>query len=192
MARVSQSCKPRVLLDVGCGKGELLVIAAKSLPDSECIGIDIGKSLREAKRKAKVENIQNVQFVKADCTLLPFRSGSLQLVFCASVLEHLVDVPSALLEIERILELDGRLVIGVPTENRVYQISRAMVGLRKPTDHFHQGAYIEALAASRFADHQSEMLPFSFLPRFLSLYIVLVCNRFGPKTMCVDTSNQHH
>jgi ubiquinone/menaquinone biosynthesis C-methylase UbiE len=179
MVQATQSSNPRILLDVGCGRGELLVIAAKRLPGSECIGIDVGNNLGEAKRTTRVECLENVQLVKADCALLPFKSESVQLVFCASVLEHLVNVLPTVLEIERILQLDGSLVIGVPTENHLYRIARWLVGLQKPKDHYHQGANIEVLVESRFVNHQSLMLPFSFLPRLLSLYMVIVCNQVG-------------
>jgi ubiquinone/menaquinone biosynthesis C-methylase UbiE len=183
MVKASQSTESRTLLDIGCGKGELLGIAAKRLPRTECIGVDVGNTLGEAKRKLGAERLENVQLLRGDGALLPFRAGSAQLVFCASVLEHLVNVLPALLEIERVLDLDGSLVIGVPTENRLYRISRRLVGLQKPKDHYHGGGNIERLVANRFVIHHSFVLPLSFLPRFLSLYLVIVCSRKGGKSM---------
>lgn len=165
------------MLDIGCGKGELLTIIAKKFSASECIGIEIEDDLYEAKVKTTRAGLGNVQFVRADCSLLPFRSRSVQLVFCASVLEHLLNALPAVLELDRIVESDGKLVIGLPTENRAYQISRWIVGLRKPKDHYHRGTDLETLLASRFANPKSTTLPFSFLPRFLSLYIVLICGK---------------
>jgi ubiquinone/menaquinone biosynthesis C-methylase UbiE len=177
MAQVAQSCNPLVMLDIGCGKGELLQVIAKRPPGYEYVGIDIGGNLNEAKSKAKLERMENTQFLKADCTLLPLRSNSSQLVFCASILEHLPDVPSALSELERVLEIDGKLVVGVPSENHVYHISRAIAGLQRPSDHYHKGAYLATLLAGKFPRVKSATLPFSFLPRSLSLYSVLVCGK---------------
>jgi ubiquinone/menaquinone biosynthesis C-methylase UbiE len=177
MVRVVRSCKPRVLLDVGCGKGELLPIVSSTFAGSVYVGIDFGVNLDEAKRKAQLHDLSNAQFVKADCRFLPIASNSSQLVFCASMLEHLLEVRPALSEIERVLEPDGRLVVGVPTENRLYQIARAVVGLQKPADHYHEGRYLEALLSEKFPDMKSTTLPFSFLPKSLSLYRVLVCRK---------------
>ena len=116
------------------------MIVADRSSEAEYVGMDLGTNLQEAKRKAKAGKLQNADFVKADCTHLPFRSKSSQLVFCASILEHLPDVLPALSELDRVLEIDGKLVVGLPTENRVYQVSRAIAGLQKPSDHFHKGA----------------------------------------------------
>jgi ubiquinone/menaquinone biosynthesis C-methylase UbiE len=177
MVRVVRSCKPRVLLDVGCGKGELLPIISSTFAGSVYVGIDFGVNLDEAKRKAQLHDVPNAQFVKADCRFLPITSNSSQLVFCASMLEHLLEVHPALSEIERVLEPEGKLVVGVPTENRLYQIARAVAGLQKPADHYHEGTYLEALLAEKFPDTISIALPFSFLPEVLSLYRVLVCRK---------------
>jgi len=177
MAQVAESSSARVILDIGCGKGELLMIVADRSSGSEYVGVDLGTNLQEAKRKAKLGKLQNANFVKADCTCLPFRSNSSQLVFCASLLEHLPDVLPALSELDRILEIDGKLVVGIPTENRAYQVSRAITGLQKPSDHFHSGVYVETLLARKFPHTKSTTLPFSFLPRSLSLYSVLVCGK---------------
>ena len=175
MAQVAQSTSPRVILDIGCGKGELLTIIADGSSKCEYVGMDLGFDLQEANRRSKLGKLQNANFVKADCTRLPFRSSSSQLVFCASLLEHLADVLPALSELDRILEIDGKLVVGVPTENRAYRVSRAIAGLQKPRDHFHRGSYVETLLSRKFPHTKSTTLPFSFLPRSLSLYNVLVC-----------------
>jgi ubiquinone/menaquinone biosynthesis C-methylase UbiE len=185
MAQVAESSNARVILDIGCGKGELLQIIAKRPLRYEYVGIDIGVNIDDAKRRAKLERMENTQFLKADCTHLPFRSNSSQLVFCASILEHLPDVPPAISELDRVLEVDGKLVVGVPTENHVYQLSRAIAGLQKPTDHYHKGAYLETLLARRFPHTKSTTLPFSFLPRSLSLYSVLECGKhLDSETIC--------
>ena len=137
----------------------------------------LGPIFRRQREKRNLGKLQNASFVKADCMHLPFRSNSSQLVFCASILEHLPDVLPALSELDRILEINGKLVVGLPTENRAYQVSRAIAGLKKPSDHFHGGAYVETLLARKFPHTKSTALPFSFLPRSLSLYSVLVCGK---------------
>jgi ubiquinone/menaquinone biosynthesis C-methylase UbiE len=112
--------------------------------------------------------------VRADCTSLPLRSACSQLVFCASVLEHLPDVLPATSEIARILEFGGKSVVGVPTENALYGMGRKLAGLRKPVDHFHKGVHLEAALGRKFTRSLSRKLPFSFLPTFLALYLISV------------------
>jgi SAM-dependent methyltransferase len=189
---VMESCNPLFALDIGCGKGELLTILAEKFAGSECVGIDIGSDLSVAKQKAAVAHLQNVQFIRADCMLLPFRSESLELVFCSSVLEHLLDALPAVLEIERILLSGGKAIVGIPTENRMYQILRAIAGLRKPKDHYHQGTQLEELLLDRFGNAEPFILPFSWLPRFLSLYIILLCSKeFAGNTPAAKNDNEH-
>jgi ubiquinone/menaquinone biosynthesis C-methylase UbiE len=188
MVEVVGSTSPDIVLDVGCGKGELLRIIGEKFRGSECVGVEIGNVIHEAKRKATLARLGNVQLVRADCLLLPFRSKSSNIIFCASVLEHLPQALPALREMERILVSDGKLVVGVPTENRVYRILRKIVGLPIPRDHYHQGTQLEELILNKFANVESFTLPFSMLPRFLSLYIILSC---APQKSHAHNSIEH-
>jgi ubiquinone/menaquinone biosynthesis C-methylase UbiE len=192
MVEVAESPCPQIVLDVGCGKGELLRIIGQKLSGFECVGIDIGDAIYEAKRRTTLARLRNVQLVRADCLLLPFRSESLEMVFCASVLEHLLDALPAVLEIERILVTDGRLVVGMPTENRVYRILRKIARLEKPKNHYHEGAQLEELLLSRFTNTESFVLPFSLLPRFLSLYIILLCTKKSGKNTPACENTDHN
>ena len=181
MVQVTNSSNAKVILDIGCGKGELLKVLAGNFAGSEYVGIDVGKEIYAMKKEAEVDSLQETHFVRADCMHLPLKSACSQLVFCASVLEHLPDVMSAASEITRTLDFGGRLVIGMPTENFLYRIARGFVGLRKPVDHFHRAFYLEA-ALEAMLDHEFVRsrvlkLPLSFLPTYMSLYLVLVYDR---------------
>lgn len=174
MAQVIEPCDAQVILDIGCGRDELLKMLAKKFPRSECVGIDIARDLRDL-REANLSRFQNEQFLRADCTHLPLRPKSSQLVFCASLLEHLPSVELAVSELQRVLQFEGTLVVGIPTENRLYSIARKLACMRKPSDHFHKSGYLEAILERKFVRSRVRKLPFSFLPNFLSLYHVLVC-----------------
>jgi ubiquinone/menaquinone biosynthesis C-methylase UbiE len=155
-------------LDIGCGRDELLDILAEKFPRSECVGIDLRQTEPGKKR------FQNEQFLRADCLHLPLRSKSAQLAFSASLLEHLQSAEPAVAEMQRVLEPEGTLVVGLPTENRLYGIARRLMGLRKPADHFHKCGYVEAILDREFMSSHARKLPLSFLPNFLSLYHVTV------------------
>jgi ubiquinone/menaquinone biosynthesis C-methylase UbiE len=174
MVQVARPTWSQFIVDLGCGKGELIKIVAERRNTSEYVGIDIGTDLSRILKRERLHGLRNMQFIRADCNALPIRSDSLSLVFCASLLEHLRDIRPALSELERVMEADGEVVVGSPSENHLYQIARAVVGLTKPKDHYHQGEQVQALLASRFFNAKSIGLPFSFLPSSLSLYRVLV------------------
>ena len=174
MVRVAGSPAPGLILDIGCGRGELLRVLTKEFSHSEFLAVDLGDDIFVARRRIKGKDVRSLQFVRADVRLLPLRSCCSQLVFCASVLEHLPDVLPAILEMRRILGRGGRLVVGVPTENRVYHIARKLAGFRKPADHHHQGTLVDKLLRDKLDLSISRKLPFSLLPRFLALYLVSV------------------
>ena len=183
MAEVADRCAPQTIFDIGCGKGQMLTILTRTSPESQYIGIDIGSDVREAWKISKSRRMKNTQFIRADCASLPIRtcsSNQSQIVFCASMLEHLNNVQPAMTELVRIMSTDGKLIIGLPTENRLYKLSRSLVGLRKPKDHFHSAQNVEHLLKTQFSRIRLSKLPFSFLPRFFSLYIVLVCGKGNP------------
>ncbi len=91
MMKEARQYHAKVILDIGCGKGELLGMVRKVFASSECVGVDIGDWVYLTKKETRSSSLSNVDIVRADCRFLPFRSGCTQLVFCASVLEHLFD-----------------------------------------------------------------------------------------------------
>jgi len=193
MVRSVQSHNLKLILDMGCGRGELLEILAGKFAGAEYVAIDLGKEIYAARKGARANNLQSVHFMRADCRFMPLRSASSQLVFCASVLEHLPDVLPAMLEIARILDSSGKLVVGAPTENALYGMGRRLVGLRKPVDHFHQGVRLEAVIDRKFTRSLSRKLPFSFLPTFLALYLISVYEKSREPIACAsDTTPAPH
>jgi SAM-dependent methyltransferase len=175
MARMAQRTSATVILDIGCGKGQLLKLIADEQTGSSCIGIDINRDIYLAKEEAKLERYQNVQFLRADCTYLPLRPECSQLAFCASVLEHLHNVQGALHEVSGVLAPGGKLVAGIPTENWAYRLGRKVARLRKPVDHYYRAEYLEGMLEREFTQHRVLKLPFRLIPRGLSLYLITVC-----------------
>lgn len=98
------------ILDVGCGEGftiERLLKVDGHLPIQ---GVDHDlRALRQAKQKHP-----HILFHRGDIRQLPFGTGSLALVLCLEVLEHLPDPLGALEELRRVS--GGRCLISVPNE----------------------------------------------------------------------------
>ncbi len=96
------------LLDIGCGWDYRLLTILEPFIKSG-IGID-----------CKVEELENgkiktIKMIIAD--VLPFASGSFDVITMLAVLEHLSDPMNMVKEIERVLKNDGRLVITVPSKS---------------------------------------------------------------------------
>jgi ubiquinone/menaquinone biosynthesis C-methylase UbiE len=96
-----------VVLDVGCGSGDLMLSLA--VRAGFVIGLDISKdSLYVAKSLYK--NLAKVDFVLGDAEFLPFKGESFNKVFAFEVLEHLSSPFNSLREIWRLLKKGGMLI----------------------------------------------------------------------------------
>jgi len=93
-----------VVLDFGCGSGEFL----NAVKASRRIGVDLRPS-----RASGLE--EGVEFLCSDGATLPsIEAGSVDVVFCSNLLEHLPSreaVTALLREFHRVLRADGRLLI---------------------------------------------------------------------------------
>ena len=99
------------VLEVGCGTGNLAILAKRLHPSAEVIGIDPDpKALVRARRKAQRRGVL-VRFDLAYSEQLPFPDASFDTVLSALMLHHLgsqAKVP-ALREIRRVLMPGGSL-----------------------------------------------------------------------------------
>lgn len=110
----------RRILDAGCGAGYGTALLAQRAEAAN--GVDLS---HEALHWAKREYADSkAAFSQADCSVLPFRDGSFDLITAFEVIEHLPDWKGLLLEARRVLTDSGQLLVSTP--NRVYyQESRA-------------------------------------------------------------------
>jgi 2-polyprenyl-3-methyl-5-hydroxy-6-metoxy-1,4-benzoquinol methylase len=99
------------VLDLGCGRGDLLLRFEKE--GWETFGLDISKTLSELLSK-KLKNVFNCQL--SHCN---FQSGYFDVVILNHVLEHLVTPSQELEEIHRILKHDGIVYICSPNIDSV-------------------------------------------------------------------------
>jgi SAM-dependent methyltransferase len=104
------------LLDVGCGRGEMLYVAKKNGWD--VLGIDISSDfVKYAKDKFDVDARVG------DINGLNFASESFDVVTLLSVLDHMYDPRGSLLALNRILKRGGLLCIEVMNnESLVYKL----------------------------------------------------------------------
>lgn len=108
------------LLDLGCGKGRH-AHAFYEHQDLHVIALDRDPGCVKATQKGfelyfPDQNKKNRSWIvlEGDCLKLPMKNGSLDLVCCSEVLEHLSDYRNALKEMHRVLGDNGILVVSVP------------------------------------------------------------------------------
>lgn len=95
-----------LVLEVGAGTGANLRVL-QDLGAGRVVACDVSvDALRHAGCSATM--------TRADATHLPFRSGSVDLLLAADVIEHLDDDGAALREFARVLRPGGHLVLTVP------------------------------------------------------------------------------
>jgi SAM-dependent methyltransferase len=110
------------VLDVGCGRGLLMVGAAKRLREGVAVGIDLwqaadlgGNRPAAALENARREGVSDrVEVVTADMRQIPLPSQSVDLVVSSLAIHNVPDESGrdrAIAEIARVLKPGGRVVI---------------------------------------------------------------------------------
>ena len=110
------------LLDMGCGRGAVLLLAARLLPEGSVTGVDVwntteqsGNRLTVTERNAQREGVASrVALCTADIRSMPFPGDSFDLVVSSMVIHNIRDPRERLRAIDeavRVLRPGGRLVV---------------------------------------------------------------------------------
>ena len=120
----------RRALDLGCGTGDLTRLTARHFRSAHVVGLDFTAAMVEvADRRTRRERIRSkVSYVRGTARRLPFPSGSFDVAMSAFVVRNLVDLPSVLREVRRVLRPQGTLLtleITEPTSPRFRSLFHA-------------------------------------------------------------------
>ncbi|MGF1522832.1 MAG: class I SAM-dependent methyltransferase [Leptolyngbyaceae cyanobacterium] len=98
------------VLDVACGTGEFEHLLTAQRPQQCIVGVDFApKMLAIAQQKCK--NAFNTWFQEASAAALPWQTPQFDVVVCANAF-HYFDQPDVVLaEMQRVLNLNGRVLI---------------------------------------------------------------------------------
>lgn len=110
------------VLDMGCGRGAVLLMAAQRVSRGRAIGIDLwrsaeqsGNSIEATRRNAALEGVADrVEVHTGDISAMPFADASADVVLSSLAIHNIVDVGArarALDEAVRVLRPGGRLAI---------------------------------------------------------------------------------
>lgn len=153
--------RPRHVLDVGCGPGEL----------AERIGRELGAKVRAidiSPRMVELARERGVDARVADVEHIPFGTESFDCVVAAWMLYHVPAVDRALGEMARVLKAGGRLVAVTNYRDHLIE-ARALIGVARPDGgdfpgeeapellrrHFQEVESRDASGAFRFPDRNA-------------------------------------
>ena len=110
------------LLDIGCGRGAVLLMAAQRLPRGRAVGVDVwsttdqsGNAEQVTRQNAVLEGVaERVELHTADMRQLPFDDGSFDVVVSSLAIHNVPGAGErarALREAARVLKKGGKLAI---------------------------------------------------------------------------------
>ena len=123
-----------VALDVGCGTGEYTLSLVQA--GFEVLGGDLSKGmLAIAKSKIKEHRLaQKIHFIRLESTKLPFRNDFFETIICIALLDWVPDSYSLLVEVNRVLRHQAKLIVCVDalwSPYRVYREAQFVLGRRR-------------------------------------------------------------
>jgi arsenite methyltransferase len=100
-----------VVLDLGCGAGtDLLIAAQKTGPTGRAIGVDMTPAMLErAAAGARDMGLENVELHESLIEALPLEDASVDVVISNGVIDLVPDKEAVFAEIDRVLRPGGRL-----------------------------------------------------------------------------------
>jgi ubiquinone/menaquinone biosynthesis C-methylase UbiE len=132
------------ILDLGCGRGAVLLLAAKRLTTGRAVGVDLwrgvdqsGNSAEAARRNAVAEGVADrVELRTGDMMALPFEGDSFDVVVSSLAIHNIsgrAGREKAIDEAVRVLRPGGRLMIADIRGTRQYQAHLAKIGMSDVT-----------------------------------------------------------
>jgi arsenite methyltransferase len=129
------------LLDIGCGRGAVLLMAAQRLPRGRAVGVDFwsttdqsGNAEQVTRQNAALEGVaKRVELHTADMRQLPFDDGSFDVVVSSLAIHNVSGAGErarALREAARVLKKGGKLAIADIRHAHAYASELEACGLK--------------------------------------------------------------
>lgn len=127
------------LLDLGCGRGAVLLQAAKLLPRGRAVGVDLwrsaeqsGNAMATTEHNAELEGVRDrIELRTADVAELPFQDAAFDVVVSSIVIHNIPGAARRAHAIEqaaRVLRPGGRLAIADIRATREYEATLRRLG----------------------------------------------------------------
>jgi len=167
---------PALILDVGCGDGFAIGVAARRNLAHRFVGLDwSAASLTRAAERG-------LTLLRAELdTGLPVTSGSVDVVIMSEVIEHLVDTDAAIEEAHRVLKPGGSLLLSTPNLAAWYNRGLLALGI--------QPVFSEVSLRSVFGRPGSQVA--GHLHMFTRRALVEFLTAYGLEPECVRGARYH-
>lgn len=154
------------LLDFGCGSGVLFPDASKLF--GHVIGVDL--VLQAAQALLSELRLEAVKLFTPDQAQQSVEPHSVDVIVAAEVLEHVDVLEPTLGQFRRWLKPGGKLLVSLPTENRLYRLGRRLAGFSGHYHHSNAASIDSKITRFGFRRLRLETVP---LPGPLSIYWVM-------------------
>lgn len=132
------------ILDLGCGRGAVLMLAARRLTTGRAVGVDLwrgvdqsGNSAEATRRNAVAEGVADrIEVLTGDMAALPFEDGSFDLIvsnFAIHNIRSRAGRKKAIEEAVRVLRPGGRLRLADMRATGLYQAHLVRLGMAEVT-----------------------------------------------------------
>mgnify|MGYP000494595168 CR=1 FL=1 len=115
------------IVDLGCGTGYFLSGLQAQYPNADLIGFDLSEEMirfaRKENKKGSVD--KKISWLIGDGERLPFKSGSIDLIFSSLAIQWCGSLSSLFNEIQRVLSKDGMFVFSSLVDGSLSELKTA-------------------------------------------------------------------
>lgn len=104
---------PNRVLDIGCAAGSTGAYLKAKFPEAKVWGIELNKAAAKIAAE-RLDTVISAGFDEVELEDYGVTPGSLDLVFCADVLEHMYNPWQVMVKLQRYLSPTGKVVISIP------------------------------------------------------------------------------
>ncbi|MHC1592258.1 MAG: class I SAM-dependent methyltransferase [Candidatus Helarchaeales archaeon] len=113
VSKVNEIEPTGILVDLGCGTGDLLILLSRRFPDLELVGIDIAREILDiASERIKKSGARNkIELKVGSAESIPLPDDSVDVLVSSLSLHHWGDPVKVFSEIRRVLKESGMVII---------------------------------------------------------------------------------
>jgi malonyl-CoA O-methyltransferase len=164
-------CFPEIILDLGCGTGHFSKSLSNKFPNASYVGIDLSEDMACF---AKGLHVPEYSWVTGDAEFLPFRNGSIDLIFSSLAIQWCSNLPLLMKEIKRVLSPSGSFVFSTLLDGSLAELKSAWseVDDNKHVNDFclkedYQQAVLESGLAIKLLSEETKVLKYQKLTELM-------------------------